>query len=73
MTTQAEAQMEAVQGVTRVALSVPEAAFAAGVSRSFIYEAIAGGALASVKLGKRRVIRPADLEAWVSGAQGIAK
>lgn len=63
-------RMPTHQNVERVALSVVEAAQAAGVSRSYIYEALsapeADGGLKSVRLGRRRMIRPADLEAWVS-------
>ena len=50
----------------RAALSVTEAATAAGISRSFLYEAIAAGRLVSLKIGNRRLVRPTDLESWLS-------
>lgn len=62
-----------MQSVARIALSVPEAAFATGVSRSHIYLAIKDNSLKSSKLSGRRVIRVADLDAWVLGAQEVRK
>lgn len=61
--------MTATPNVERVALRVPEAAFSAGVSIAFLYDAMNAGALKSVKLGKRRLIRTADLDAWVSAGE----
>lgn len=55
--------MPGLSNVERVALRVPEAAFSAGVSIAFLYDAMNAGALKSVKLGKRRLIRTADLDA----------
>ncbi len=63
-------------GVARVSLSVLEAAYSAGVSRSLIYEALKDkvNPLKSSKLGGRRVIRVADLDAWVAaGAETSRK
>lgn len=57
--------------MTRFALSVVEAAKAAGVGRDTIYAAINSGALKSVKLGShgskrpRRLIRPEAIESWL--------
>jgi excisionase family DNA binding protein len=47
-----------------IALSVVEAARRASLSRAFLYEQIVTGALPSVKIGKRRLLRPEALRAW---------
>lgn len=62
-----------VQNVGRVALRVPEAARCAGVSRAFLYRAISDGSLRSTKLGRIRLIRTVDLDAWVSKGQARSK
>jgi len=49
----------------RIALGVEEAARAASVSRAFLYRAISSKELSSSLLGRRRVIRVADLDAWI--------
>lgn len=49
----------------REALSVAEAAAQAGISRTFLYERIASGELATIKLGKRRLIRVEALRRWL--------
>ena len=49
----------------RIALSVSEAAAAAGISRAFIYRALSSWELPSSLLGRRRIIRVADLDAWI--------
>lgn len=49
-----------------LAVSVEEGARAAGVARTFAYEAIAKGDLVSFKLGKRRLILVKELEAWIN-------
>ena len=36
-----------------------------GVGRTYIYSVIRDGSLASIKLGKRRLITPAALEAFI--------
>ena len=46
--------------------TVPEAASMASVSRSFIYERLAEGAIRSVKAGKRRLVDVASLTAWTA-------
>lgn len=45
----------------RLAVSTFQAAEIAGVGRTTIYEAIQSGALKSIKIGKRRLIRVAAL------------
>jgi excisionase family DNA binding protein len=49
----------------RIALSVNEAAAAAGFSRQMIYNAINCGELRSAKIGKRRVITMEALRDWL--------
>jgi excisionase family DNA binding protein len=50
-----------------LALSVNEAARRAGVGRSSLYEAIHRGELPLRKIGRRSLIRVADLSAWIDG------
>lgn len=52
----------------RVALSVEEVAKAVGVSRSFIWKNLnlKEGSLPSVRVGRRRMIRAVDLDAWLA-------
>jgi excisionase family DNA binding protein len=47
------------------ALSVAAAAAHVSVSRTFLYEAISSGALPSVRLGKRRLVRVEALQNWL--------
>jgi excisionase family DNA binding protein len=49
--------------LARLAYSVAEAAVVSGLSRSKLYELMNGGALSSVKIGSRRLIRHGDLVA----------
>jgi excisionase family DNA binding protein len=51
--------------IPRVGLSPDEAAAAAGVSRTRIYEAMRAGALGARKAGKQTIIEPAELQRWV--------
>lgn len=53
-----------------LAISISKAARHAGIGRSTLYEQIKAGNLASLKIGKRRLIRIADLDAWL---QSLAK
>jgi excisionase family DNA binding protein len=48
-----------------LAVSPAEAALLAGIGRTKLYEAINGGLLASFKIGKRRLVRVAEIEAWL--------
>jgi excisionase family DNA binding protein len=53
----------------KLALRVNEAALAAGISRSTIYKLMSAGTLRTTKVGGRRLILRADLEALLqSGA-----
>ena len=51
----------------RLAYSVPEASAAIGVGKTKLYALIAQGILPSTLIGKRRLIRAADLEALITG------
>ena len=46
-------------------LTIAEAAFAAGIGRSRLYEAIAGGQLTARKFGARTVILRSDLNSFL--------
>jgi excisionase family DNA binding protein len=50
-----------------LALAIPVAAEMAGISRSLLYELIADGRLKSFKVGNRRLILRADLQAFLEG------
>ncbi len=52
-------------GYSAIAVAPAEAARLAGVGRSTLYLALKSGALPSIKLGKRRLIRVDALEAWL--------
>ena len=51
---------------TPMAVSVTDAVAMTGISRSKLYQAMIAGRLKSLKLGGRRLFRPADLENWLS-------
>jgi excisionase family DNA binding protein len=51
------------------ALSVEQAASAAGVSRTLLYEHIASGDLPSLKVGKRRLVRVEALRRWLESLE----
>ena len=48
----------------RVLLTVADAVEATSLSRSTIYEMIKSGELPTVKVGKRRLVPTASLQAW---------
>jgi excisionase family DNA binding protein len=53
---------------TRLLVDVPEACrILGGVSRAYLYELIAAGRIATVKLGKRRLVPVAALEQFAAG------
>lgn len=54
-------------GMVRLAYSVPEVAKLIGISKSKIWELIRTGALNSVKICGRRVVRHSDLLALLAG------
>jgi excisionase family DNA binding protein len=51
----------------RLALSIREAAETCGLSRATLYRLIEQNALATVKIGTRRLVRPEALEALLNG------
>lgn len=53
----------------RLAVSPAEAARIAGIGRTKLYEALGSGSLASFKVGTRRLIRVASLEAWLAAQE----
>jgi Helix-turn-helix domain len=53
------------RGIPRLGLSPDEAATAAGISRTRIFEAIRDGALLARKAGKSTVIEPDELRRWI--------
>ncbi len=53
--------------VPKLAFRVDEAVFSGGISRSGIYRAIKDGRLRTVKVGGRRLIPRAALEAFLAG------
>ena len=52
-----------------LAVSVAQAAQLSGLSRSFLYLLIREGSLPSIKVGHRRLIRVAELEAWLQAPE----
>lgn len=54
------------------ALSVEDAARRAGISRTFIYANISSGALPSVKIGRRRLVRIEALRHWLKSMEKAA-
>jgi len=50
----------------QLAISVREAAHRLGISKSLLYLEIEKGKINSVKLGKRRLIRVVDAEAYLT-------
>ena len=50
----------------KLALSVPEAAEALGVSRSFLYVLMAKGEISARKIGTRTIIPLDELKAWLA-------
>lgn len=50
-------------------LNVLDAARAAGISRSKLYEFIRSRELRSVKIGKRRLVRVEALRAWIASKE----
>jgi excisionase family DNA binding protein len=53
------------QSANRLAVSPAEAADLAGIGRTKLYEAMNAGVLPSFKIGTRRLIRIAEIEAWL--------
>ena len=52
-----------------LAISLPEAAKRIGISRAGIWNLALGGALPTVKIGTRRLVRVEALEAWLAALE----
>lgn len=50
-----------------LSVDIPEACRLTGLGRSKLYELLGNGEIASVKVGKRRLIAVASLRAWLEG------
>lgn len=59
------------RGTGRLAVSPAEAARMLGLGRTKFYELLSTNEITSVKIGTRRLIRVAELEAWLA-AQDVA-
>ena len=57
----------------RIAVSPSEAARLAGIGRTKLYSALSTGALRSLKIGKRRLIRIDALKDWLVAAETATK
>lgn len=55
-----------------IALSVPQAIAMTNLSRPHIYRSIRDGSLKTMKIGRRRLIRPDDLNAWMAAQAAAA-
>lgn len=61
------------QGALPIAgLSIPEVMTSAGLSRQTVYNEINAGRLKTFKVGRRRLVSPAALAAWVSALERSA-
>jgi excisionase family DNA binding protein len=49
----------------RLVLNVAEVMDITGLSRQYVYNEIKSGRLRSLKVGRRRLVRVADLETWL--------
>ena len=52
--------------------SIPEVMESTGLSRSTIYQEIANGALKTFKVGRRRLVSPNALTAWIKAKHKAA-
>lgn len=64
--------MDGVHELQVLLVDIPTAARALSVSRAKLYALMDGGAIASVKIGTRRLIPVAALDAFVRGLQAPA-
>jgi excisionase family DNA binding protein len=61
------------QSTDRLAVSPAEAADLAGIGRTKLYEAMNAGVLPSFKIGTRRLVRIAEIEAWLLRLEDAAR
>ena len=57
----------------RLAVSPSEGAVLAGIGRTKFYEVLNAGQLPSFKIGTRRLVRVAEIEAWLKRLEGAAR
>lgn len=57
----------------RLAVSPTQAALLAGIGRTKLYEALNSGILPSFKIGTRRLVRVAEIEAWLLRLEDTAR
>lgn len=55
---------------TKRLLSVPEVEVKTGLGRTTVYGLMTNGDLRSVKIGRRRLVRSEDLDAFLAGLSG---
>jgi excisionase family DNA binding protein len=57
-----------------ISVDIPTACSMSGLSRSFLYEVLAGGEVRSIKAGRRRLVLVDSLRAWLQSlpADGLA-
>jgi excisionase family DNA binding protein len=55
-----------VTAQNKLAVSIAEAADVSGMSRAFLYEAMAASELSFLKIGRRRLILIVDLLEWLT-------
>jgi excisionase family DNA binding protein len=58
---------ESAEDGPRLAYTVTQAARALGLPKSMIYDQLQANRLASVKVGKRRIITRQQIDAWLTG------
>ena len=63
----AQLDRESAEDGPRLAYNVAQAARALGLSKSMIYDQLRANRLASVKVGKRRIITRQQINAWLAG------
>lgn len=59
--------------IDRLTCSVEEAADALGIGRTLVFDLVRSGELQSLKVGRRRLIPTAALDAWLATRMAIAR
>lgn len=65
--TQVKTKKQILSHLPKKGYSIPEAAYVSGCGKDVLYSEINKGRLKSIKLGKRRIIRPEALDEWLVG------